>query len=149
MYPNLLGNPFAFKDTRLCLTKKVAKRLLAEAQEALPCEYSALLCGRGATITAHIPMPASTASEHSFAWDGPSFLGALRQMHESGLEWLGVLHSHPATPPLPSQQDVEGWHYPTLSYWIVGLGTPVAQWKAYRWENHMFVEVPYLIADAT
>lgn len=149
MNPSLLGNPFAFKDTRLCLTKKVAKRLLAEAQEAFPDEYSALLYGKGASISGHIPMPAHTADAHSFRWDGPSFLAGLRHIHEAGQEWLGVLHSHPSTPPLPSAKDEQGWHYPTLSYWILGLSTRDPEWKVYRWENEGFSECAYLLADCT
>ena len=149
MYTNLLGNPFAFKDTKLCLGKKVAKRLLDEAQETFPYEYSALLCGRGATITRHIAMPAGSPDLHSFSWEGPAFLQALRQIEESGLQWLGVLHTHPHTPPLPSERDAAGWHYPTLSYWIVGMASAVPEWRLYQWKHGQFVQRPYLLADVT
>lgn len=148
MNTNLLGEPFAFKNTRLCLSGKVEKRLLAEAQEAFPIEYSALLCGQGATITDHVAMPAWTSDEHSFSWDGPSFLRALRQIDASHLQWLGILHSHPHSPPVPSARDREGWHYPMLSYWILGLAAPAPQWRVYQWQDGRFVERAYRVMDA-
>ncbi|NRS17624.1 M67 family metallopeptidase [Brevibacillus sp. HB1.4B] len=130
--PAWLGEPFAIKDNKIFLTKKVAKRLLAEAQEAFPYEYSALLAGRGATITACVPMPVSP-DKHVFAWDGKTFLQGLQYIRKHNLQWLGVLHTHPHTPPIPSTRDIAGWHYPTLSYWIVGLASEQPEWRVYQW----------------
>lgn len=130
--PDWLGEPFANKDNKIFLMKKVAKRLLAEAQEAFPYEYSALLAGRDATITACVPMPVSR-DKHVFDWDAPTFLRALQHIRQSQLQWLGVLHTHPHTAPIPSSRDIDGWHYPTLSYWIVGLSSPQPEWRVYQW----------------
>ncbi|WP_409175611.1 M67 family metallopeptidase [Brevibacillus fortis] len=130
--PAWLGEPFAIKDNKIFLPKKVAKRLLAEAQEAFPYEYSALLAGRGATITACVPMPVSP-DKHVFGWDGKTFLQALQHIRKHNLQWLGVLHTHPHTPPIPSARDIAGWHYPTLSYWIVGLAAAQPEWRVYQW----------------
>lgn len=144
----LLGEPFAFKNTKLSLDRKVAKNLLSEAQEALPYEYSALLCGQEATITQHIAMPTNTRDMHTFGWDGSSFIRALQSIQQSNLQWLGVLHTHPHTPPVPSRHDSAGWHYPTLSYWIVGMETPATPlWRVYQWLNGSFVERAYRIID--
>ncbi|MCM3144298.1 M67 family metallopeptidase [Brevibacillus sp. MER 51] len=130
--PAWLGDPFAIKDNKIFLTKKVAKRLLAEAQEAFPYEYSALLAGHGATITTCVPMPISP-DKHVFAWDGTTFLQALQHIRRNNLQWLGVLHTHPHTLPIPSARDIAGWHYPTLSYWIVGLASAQPAWHVYQW----------------
>ena len=144
----LLGEPFAFKNTKLSLDRKVANKLLIEAQEALPYEYSALLCGQEATITDHIAMPTTTQDMHTFGWDGPSFIQALRSIREFNLQWLGVLHTHPHAPPIPSRRDAAGWHYPALSYWIVGMETPATpSWRVYQWQNGSFVERAYRIID--
>lgn len=148
MYHELLGKPFSFKDTKLCLARKVAKRLLAEAQEALPYEYSALLTGRGTTITGFLPMP-SAPDMHAFSWDGAAFLRALHEIRQAGVEWLGVLHTHPHSPPVPSASDRSGWHYPTLSYWILGLASATPEWRAYQWTDGAFIERPYAIIDVT
>lgn len=146
----LLGEPFAFKNTKLSLERKVAEHLLDEAQKAWPYEYSALLCGQQATITRHLAMPTSMADMHSFGWDGPSLIRALNIIRESRLQWLGVLHTHPHTPPLPSPRDAAGWHYPALSYWILGMETPATpSWRVYQWQDGVFVERTYCITDVT
>ncbi|QQE75247.1 M67 family metallopeptidase [Brevibacillus composti] len=143
MYPGLLGEPFGFKHTKTCLDGKVAIRLLAEAKEAFPMEYSALLTGREATITGHFPLPSATPSSVAFSWDGPVFLRALRAIQSEGQQWLGVLHSHPTAPPLPSLADREGWHYPQLGYWILGPVQTDPQLKLYQWTEGRFVERPF------
>lgn len=147
MFPDWLGEPFAFKNNKLSMTRKVHKRLLAEAQEAFPYEYSALLTGRDATITDHICMTSPAVDMHAFSWDGPAFLRALASIRQNRLQWLGVLHTHPHSPPLPSPSDCSGWHYPSLSYWIVSLAGSEPEWRAYQWKEGGFVPQPYTITD--
>ncbi|USG66772.1 M67 family metallopeptidase [Brevibacillus ruminantium] len=148
MFPGLLGEPFGFKHTKTCLDGKVAKRLLAEANEAFPVEYSALLAGRHATITAFVPMLHAHSTPDTFRLSGPDFLQGLRRINEQGLQWLGVLHSHPSTPAIPSLADAQGWHYPQLGYWIVSLADDEPQLKLYQWTDGGFAERPYLLDDA-
>ncbi|MDF2684364.1 MAG: peptidase [Brevibacillus sp.] len=149
MSPDWLGEPFAFKNNKLSLTRKVHKRLLSEAQEAFPYEYSALLIGRGTAITDHIPMTLSKMDMHTFSWDGADFLRALAIIREANRQWLGVLHSHPHTAPIPSQSDCDGWHYPSLSYWIVGLASSVPEWRAYQWMQGKFELRSYTVTEET
>jgi proteasome lid subunit RPN8/RPN11 len=142
-----LGHPFANKNTRLSLGGKVAKRLLAEAQEAYPYEYSALLAGRGAAISSHFPLFSAQPATHRFQWDGASLLQALRHIGQDGLEWLGVLHTHPHSPPVPSQTDAQGWHYPQLSYWILSLHGSEPDLRVYQWQDDAFQERSWLISE--
>jgi len=146
LLPDWLGEPFASKDNKLLLTRKVEKRLLSEAQETFPYEYSALLSGRGNTITGYVSMPHSF-DEHAFAWDGATFLHALGTIRKSNEQWLGVLHSHPHSPPLPSTSDHNGWHYPMLSYWIVGLSSDEPILMLYQWRDGGFEKRDYTIID--
>lgn len=145
---NWLGEPFASKNSKIFLDRKVAKRLLYAAQEAFPYEYSALLIGKGATITDFISMPIS-ADKHAFSWDGPTFFKSISDIRQRHLQWLGVLHTHPHTAPIPSARDVAGWHYPSLSYWIVSLALDVPDWRVYQWQDGGFVGRDYTLTDAT
>ncbi|GED71343.1 hypothetical protein BRE01_50450 [Brevibacillus reuszeri] len=146
MLPDWMGEPFASKDNKLLLSRKVAKRLLHEAQEAFPYEYSALLTGCESAVTDYISMPHSF-DKHAFAWDGATFFQALNTIQKSKVQWLGVLHSHPHSPPLPSASDHKGWHYPMLSYWIIGLASEEPVLKLYQWKNGTFVARDYAIID--
>ncbi|WP_134684178.1 M67 family metallopeptidase [Brevibacillus migulae] len=146
MFPHLIGTPFSQSDHPLTLHGQVQKRLFTAGKEALPHEYSALLAGNGATISHLFDNPSAFRERHRFAWEGPPFLHALRSIKEADLEWLGVVHTHPLTPPVPSPSDLAGWHYPTLSYWILSLADPTQpSLVLYQWEQGRFIERPYVI----
>jgi proteasome lid subunit RPN8/RPN11 len=145
MLPGILGEPFANKDTKLSIDGKVVKRLFSEGKEALPYEYSALLAGNGASITRHFPAPAAGLTMHSFAWDGPALFSALAAMHKEGTVWLGVLHTHPHSLPVPSQADIAGWHYPALSYWILSFPSGLPDLRVYQLAEGGFVRRAYEI----
>jgi proteasome lid subunit RPN8/RPN11 len=149
MYDDLVGSPFANRNAALSLDRNTAKRLLAEAQEAFPYEYSALLTGRGAAVTGYLPMLSAAHGRHAFSWDAPSFFQALARVRQAGVQWVGVLHSHPTTPPVPSEADLSGWHYPQLAYWILGLAGSVPDLRLYQWSDGRFVERSYALADVT
>lgn len=149
MYDELMGHPFASRNAVLSLARHTAKRLLAEAQEALPYEYSALLTGRGSMVTGYLPMRSAGHGRHAFSWDAPSFFQALASVRKAGVQWVGVLHSHPTTPPVPSEADQSGWHYPQLAYWILGLAGRRPDLRLYQWSDGRFVERPYALADIT
>ncbi|CAM5782591.1 MULTISPECIES: Mov34/MPN/PAD-1 family protein [Brevibacillus] len=148
MFPDLLGEPFGFKHTKTCLDRKVAKRLLAEAKETFPLEYSALLVGHKASITGHIPMPSAHHTTDAFRWDGSAFFQALQIIRQRELQWLGVLHSHPTAPPVPSAADHRGWHYPQLGYWILGLAGDDPELRLYQWEGGSFLERTFQLYDS-
>ncbi|HZG15579.1 MAG TPA: M67 family metallopeptidase [Candidatus Bathyarchaeia archaeon] len=146
MYPQLIGSPFSQLDSPITLTGKVKKRLFSAGKEALPYEYSALLAGDGSRITHLFDNPSVFREHHQFAWEGPAFLQTLRVIKEANLEWLGVVHTHPHTPPVPSPSDIAGWHYPTLSYWILSLADPnQPSLVLYQCEQGQFLARPYTI----
>lgn len=145
MFPEIIGKPFANKNTKLSIDGKVVKRLFAEGQEASPLEYSALLAGKGSEIMLHFPAPAEQRELYLFNWNGPAFLSALRAMQQDGLVWLGVMHTHPHSLSLPSEADAKGWHYPTLSYWILSFSRGEPDLRMYQRTADEFVERPFII----
>ncbi|MFM1653708.1 Mov34/MPN/PAD-1 family protein [Brevibacillus sp. B_LB10_24] len=148
MLPDILGQPFANKHIKLKLDGKVLKRLIAEGREALPYEYSALLAGRGATITCHFANVSETAATETFSWSGPALLTTLQLLRERELRWLGCVHTHPRTPAIPSAADHAGWHYPELSYWILSLARPdQPELKLYQMAGGRFFAREFKITD--
>lgn len=121
MYPDLIGNPFSHAPGQITISPDVIKRLFSAGKEAFPYEYSAILAGRGSSITHCFHNRPDTWERHQFAWVGPCFIQTLRSIREADLQWLGVVHTHPHTPAIPSAADRNGWHYPALSYWILSL----------------------------
>jgi proteasome lid subunit RPN8/RPN11 len=146
MFPGILGEPFANKDTKLSIDGKVVKRLFTEGKEALPYEYSALLAGNGTFITCHFPSSAGMTM-HSFTWDGPALFSALAAMRKEQAAWLGVLHTHPHSLPVPSQADIAGWHYPALSYWILSFPSGLPDLRVYQLTAGRFIQREYEITS--
>ncbi|MGD8190896.1 Mov34/MPN/PAD-1 family protein [Brevibacillus ginsengisoli] len=146
MFDQLIGNPFTSETSPLQIDSQVLHRLLIEGQAAFPHEYSALLAGHHSIATMHLPAPQSEASLHTFAWSGPTLLASLRRIQEAGLQWIGVFHTHPTSPAIPSSADLAGWHYPTLGYWIASLQHPEnPEVLAYQLINGRFISKAYTI----
>lgn len=146
MDPDLIGHPFAPAYKELTITREVIKRLFHDGKEALPYEFSALLAGQDAAITHCFANPGSQIAPHTFVWEGRPFIQALRLIQDAGLQWLGVVHTHPLTPPVPSARDLAGWHYPQLSYWIISLARQdCPRLQLFQLQGGRFVPRPYTI----
>lgn len=149
MFPEIIGTPFANKNTKLFLAGKVVKRLITEGQEAFPLEYSALLVGYDATVTDYIPAGRNQQVKHAFHWNGEMLLSSLRSIQHANLQWLGVLHTHPHTPAIPSHADINGWHYPSLCYWILSLAGKEPDLRLYQFVDGCFTERLYMLTDSS
>ncbi len=140
MLSTVFGDPYANPQAKLWLNKHVYKQLITAGREALPYEYSVLLAGTDATISACFSAGSSACKDrHSFRLDGPGLFGALQAIHAAGLRWQGVLHTHPVTPAFPSQADVAGWHYPRLSYWILSFAGEQSELNVYQMVDGVFL----------
>jgi proteasome lid subunit RPN8/RPN11 len=147
MYFAILGNAFADQDKKPAISQTVVKSLFARGQEALPIEYSALLAGVNNTIITYLPGERRDHTTLSFSWSGPALLAALSSMRTQGLIWLGVFHTHPRTPAIPSSADAGGWHYPSLGYWIMSLAEHEPRLALYQWTDGRFVPRAYDIVE--
>jgi len=142
MHPDVLGEPFAAPSV-IRIDQQVVTQMIEAGRQTLPYEFSALLTGQGNRITGLIRQPSETAALHRFAWEGEALIRAMRQMHEAEQQWLGVVHTHPHTAPLPSAADLSGWHYPMLSYWILSFAEVEPALRCYRWQGTGFAAYPY------
>lgn len=145
MLSSVMGNPFENNSGILEIELQVVQRLFTEGKEALPQEYTALLAGNGNRICTLYSAPPGTTDLHTFAWSGPALLDGLRRMKQDEVKWLGVVHTHPNTPPLPSSSDMAGWHYPELSYWIASFIQQEPKLCSYKQVNNVFIPVPFTI----
>lgn len=96
--------------------------LLAHALASPTVEVCGLLGGAGPralshyTVTNAAPEPAT-----SFFMAPRAQLQAMRSMRHRGEVLVGIYHSHPASPALPSARDLEFAAYPGVAYLIVSL----------------------------
>ncbi|MGC5324765.1 Mov34/MPN/PAD-1 family protein [Brevibacillus sp. SYSU BS000544] len=145
MVLSVMGNPFRHQSDAIQIEKQVIERLFTEGREALPTEYTALLAGHGSRITTLYSAPPDDTDLHTFNWSGQALLDNLRKMKQDGVEWLGVVHTHPTAPPIPSSADKAGWHYPELSYWIASFMQNENALCCYKIVNNQFVPISFTI----
>lgn len=105
------------------LPAAVRRAIVAHARRDAPLECCGLLVGRGRSVIAAMPMRNTAASPTRFRLDDREHIELRRTLRrfEPPLEILGVYHSHPRGPAVPSSTDVAEAHYPEWLYVIVGL----------------------------
>ncbi|WP_232696774.1 Mov34/MPN/PAD-1 family protein [Brevibacillus daliensis] len=144
MLPTIMGHPFQ-KNKPLTMKNTIYKQLVAEAKQQLPLEFSALLAGQDQEITAFYPAPVSEHSVDRFTWKPAQFFSTLQKIRHAGLQWQGIIHTHPVTDAFPSSIDVANWHYPMLSYWIISFSTEPETLVLYKIEAGTWEEYPFVI----
>jgi proteasome lid subunit RPN8/RPN11 len=120
-------------DVRLELSGRVLARLRRHGEDAYAEEGVGLLLGRtgpdGYVATDIAPLPNGSPDEERRRryWVGPEeMLRAEQAAERRGLELIGVYHSHPDHPALPSQTDLE-MAWPSFAYLITRVAAGRAQ----------------------
>jgi proteasome lid subunit RPN8/RPN11 len=83
-------------------------------------EMCGLLAGLAGVVDRVWPVPNALQSPVAYRMDGPEFAEA---MIGCDFEPLGIFHSHPAGPPVPSLTDVAEAAYPESIYVVISLQT--------------------------
>jgi len=105
----------------------------AHARTVYPMEACGLLVGRDATATRFVPTPNILSSPTAYEIDPAALASTFRSLRESGEQLIAIMHSHPAGPAHPSQQDLERAYYPDVIHIIVSLADPEKpQIRAFR-----------------
>jgi len=91
----------------LTIPHGVVERILSEAENAYPAECCGLLAGKGEVVSRAFPIANTEQSPTGYFMDPQGQFDAARKMREAGLQLLGIYHSHPSSPPYPSERDVK------------------------------------------
>ena len=60
-------------------------------------------------------------------------INAMKKMRNAGQSLFAIYHSHPKTPAIPSEKDIQQHQYPDVYYLVISLGTEgVLQMNAYK-----------------
>lgn len=117
----------------ISLSRKLADAVMREGEAAYPYECCGLVLGRlddndGRTVHSLLIVNNSREGEDKrrrFVIEPLDFLKAEREAAKKGLEVLGIYHSHPDHPALPSQYDLDH-ALPFYSYLIVSVAEGAA-----------------------
>lgn len=124
------------------LPNVLATAIEDHARQAAPNECCGLLLGAGGVVIDAIPTRNTAADPaRRYAIDPGEHFAAIRMARSRGAEVIGAYHSHPASPPEPSETDRrEGFEH--FLFLIVGLAGTAAEIRAWRLKGGNFVPVP-------
>jgi len=123
----------------LHITNTLLNEIIEHSRAALPNEACGLLIGRAGRVERVRPVLNSEPSPVSYVFDSMDHLAAMKEIKSDGMELMGIFHSHPDSPPVPSITDIQRAffpgtrepNYPEAVYLIVGMSEPAPVVKAF------------------
>ena len=100
--------------TRLGLTASQLEVMQSHVQSCLPSEACGLLAGKAGVVERVMPIRNDAGSAVRFRMNPREQLAAFDSIDASGLELLGIFHSHPEGPESPSATDIAEAAYPVV-----------------------------------
>jgi|SRR6185369_5544085 len=119
----------------LAVSNDLIKRINAHLEEAYPEEGAGFLLGAAGEVKQILALQNSReddARHNRFLFTPEDYLKAELKADELGLDLIGVFHSHPDCPNIPSEYDRE-WAQPFFSYIISRVdGGKVVNHRSWR-----------------
>ena len=128
----------------LQVSRDQLEQMIGQARADVPLETCGLLAGRDGRVTRVLPVPNILSSPVAYRMDGQALADA---MVACDYEPLGIYHSHPVGPPVPSPTDVAESFYPDSVYVIISLAQEPPSVRAFRILGGAVTEVELQISD--
>lgn len=106
------------------LEKRYADEIIAHAKEEAPIECCGILAGTDGRIMKLYRARNAENSPYRYSVDSRDLLAIWRDADANGWEFVGIYHSHTASPAYPSPTDVRLAAYPDAIYLLVSLADP-------------------------
>ena len=119
--------------------------MVGHAFDGYPLEACGLIAGVGERVEWFQPCRNAASSAKLYEIDGRDYLRADRAAETSGLELVGVMHSHTHTDAYPSPTDVGQAPDPAWHYVIVSLREPEPVLRSYRIVDGKISEEPVVV----
>jgi len=105
----------------LILKKEFLEKIVTQSKETFPNEACGILAGKEDRAEKVYEMTNVDKSPSTYFMEPKEQLRAMKEIRNSGLEMVGIYHSHVASPAYPSAHDVEMAFYPEVSYVIISI----------------------------
>ncbi|MGH8632253.1 MAG: Mov34/MPN/PAD-1 family protein [Burkholderiales bacterium] len=120
------------------LRRRILEHSLSRPREET-CGLIGGLAGRPAT---YYPITNDAGDRaRRFLMNAEEQVDAMRRMRDAGESLLGIVHSHPDAPPLPSATDLELASYPDVVYVIASLESRAPLLRAFHYDGTAFREL--------
>jgi proteasome lid subunit RPN8/RPN11 len=128
------------------IPKAVVQQIIQQARDEAPLEACGYLGGTGNVVTAIYPMTNADHSSEHYSLDPEEQFKVLREAQDKGLDLIAVYHTHPATPPRMSAEDIRLAYDTSVLYVIYSLQTDSL--KAFKVnDNRKVTELSVSITD--
>ena len=131
----------------LCLTSRYWELMRRDVDGKAPEEACGFLAGKGQSVSAVIPVTNKLHSPFRYHMDPYEQLQAFQRIEEDGQELLGIYHSHPNGPDVPSPTDIAEAFYPDVVYIIWYRALQEWRCRAFRIKDGSVSEVGFEITD--
>ena len=133
--------------SEIALSRSLATQLLKQAQDSPQQRVCGLLLGKQQQAERVVPLrnqAATPTTTHSV--DAEEFAQVVNQALSEGLSPMAIYHSHPDSPPLPSQQDRAASPDPALPLLVISLNIKgVLEMRAFVPQADQLIETPVTI----
>ena len=126
----------------------VIHKMITHAVNENPLESCGLLTRRHEVIDGIQHCSNALESRTRFEIPPQELFEFFRALRDSGRHFAGIYHSHPKSPPEPSPYDVDSFHYPGVSYWIVSLAAQPPRVACFQWEADVFEPAEFSVESA-
>jgi proteasome lid subunit RPN8/RPN11 len=105
------------------IPRTLVNQLLHQAQLSPSQEVCGLVGQRGQQSECYPIENVATDASVLFALNASEQLAAFKSMEQKGQTLFAIYHSHPSSPPVPSDIDIEEANYSEALYLIISLNT--------------------------
>ncbi|MEM6285348.1 MAG: M67 family metallopeptidase [Chloroflexota bacterium] len=115
------------------LSHEQVKTITAHARNGAPNEVCGLIGGRDGKASDIVPVDnVSAQPDVHYEMHPQQQIDTMLRWQRTGLDLIGIYHSHPHSLPIPSQTDIRDATYPAAAYLIVSLKNPQAELAAWK-----------------
>ncbi|MCL5674839.1 MAG: M67 family metallopeptidase [Candidatus Omnitrophica bacterium] len=105
----------------IALRKTLLREIIKNCEEERPCEGCGILAGKNGRVEKVYRMKNVEKTPVSYLMDSKEQLYVIKDIRNTGMEMLGIYHSHVSSPARPSRKDVDMAFYTDVSYVIVSF----------------------------
>ena len=128
----------------ICIPEPIVKNIIQHADDERPLEACGYLAGTGNEVKDIYPMTNVDQSPEHYSFDPEEQFAAMKKAQAQELDLMAVYHTHPATTPRMSAEDVRLAYDTSIYYVIYSLQTDEV--KAFKVNsNKQVTEVPVKI----
>ncbi|WP_269083451.1 M67 family metallopeptidase [Brevibacillus reuszeri] len=125
------------------MARPIWEEMVRHCNEERPNEACGLLSGRNGRAETIWRMENTEKSPVAFAMDTRQLQKVLQKMSLKGEVLVGIYHSHPTAPPIPSREDIAFAYYPEAAYLILSLSANKPELCCYRILQKQAFRLPF------